>query len=48
MYVLMKKLDNLQHLIRTTAAESQNLSSKYHQRWYYFAAQWHVGNVLHN
>ena len=41
-----ENLDSLQHLIRTTAAKSQNLNSKYHKRLYYFAAQWHFGNVL--
>jgi len=28
----MKKLNSLQHLIRTTAAKSQNKNSKYHKR----------------
>jgi len=31
---LMKKLDTLQHLLRTTAANSQNWNSKYHKIWY--------------
>ena len=41
-----EKLNSLQHIIRTTAAKSQNSNSKYHKRWYYFRAQWHFGNVL--
>jgi len=28
----MNKLNNLQHLIRTTAAKLQNYNSKYHNR----------------
>ena len=42
--ILMKKIDSLQHLIRTTAAKSHNWNSKYHKRWYYFAA--HCRNVI--
>jgi len=41
-----KKLSSLQRLLRTTSANVQTWNSKYHKRWYYFAAQWHFGDVL--
>jgi len=44
--IIVKKLCSLQRLLRTTSAISQIYDSKYHKRWYYFAAQWHFGDVL--
>jgi len=46
LYAIDKKLSSLQHLLRTTFANSQIYNSKYHKRWYYFAAQSHFGDVL--
>jgi len=33
--------------LEMTSTKSQNQCRKYHERWYYFAAQWHFGDVLH-
>jgi len=41
MLSLQKKLSSLQRLLRTTSANLQIENSKYHKRWYYFAAHRH-------